>query len=106
MHRAKSATAPTSNYDQGPVAVALGDLATLLERNDDAERHYGSALELSQRLRSPFLVARCEIQWSKMLVKRGDSGDLSRARDMLVDARQIGDRCQLGYFEDQARALL
>ncbi|HEX6245100.1 MAG TPA: hypothetical protein VFZ61_29465, partial [Polyangiales bacterium] len=44
----------------GPSSRALGDLALLLGRPQDAVRHYDAAIAFCERLRAPALVARCQ----------------------------------------------
>ena len=78
----------------GAVARFLGMLAAELSRWDEAEIHFTTALEINERLRlRPFAAHTCH-EWAKMLLKRGDPADLTRARDLndqaLDAAREIG----------------
>lgn len=58
-YAALNAVGPAFNYE-GAVAYYLGLLAELLERRDDAARHFEQAEVLNRTLRMPLLVARCQ----------------------------------------------
>ncbi|HLN17692.1 MAG TPA: AAA family ATPase [Acidimicrobiales bacterium] len=90
----------------GPVALALGNISTLCRRYDDAEEHYHEALDLSRNLRSPFWVARTQIEWSNMLFRRKAFGDEVRARQMVGSALDIADTYGLGGIRARADNLL
>jgi class 3 adenylate cyclase len=61
---------------QGPTALHLGTLATLLTRYEDAARDFAEAHELSQKLGSPYWIARTEIAWALMCRMAGsDAAD-------------------------------
>jgi hypothetical protein len=51
----------------GAVADALGRLAVVLGRPDDAEAHFREAVEVHGRLGAPFLLARTELALSTLL---------------------------------------
>jgi hypothetical protein len=40
-------------------------------------------------MRAPFFLARTWLEWSALLLERGAQGDAERAREMLVDVREI-----------------
>jgi hypothetical protein len=54
----------------------------LLDRPDDANRHFADAIKQSQSLISPVWTARGQLDWAGSLLARGEP---SRARE-LVDA--------------------
>jgi ATP/maltotriose-dependent transcriptional regulator MalT len=78
----------------GAVSHYLGLLATLLERWDDGERHFEHALALNERLGLRPCAAHTRQAWADMLVKRGDTAGLDRARELnalaMTAAREIG----------------
>ena len=63
-----------------PVALALGGLASVLGRYEEAEAHFVEATELTGRGRMKFFAARTQLEWGRMLAARRDRGDLDRAR--------------------------
>jgi tetratricopeptide (TPR) repeat protein len=69
-----------------PVAVALGGLASVLGRYDQAVAHFTEATELSGRGGLKFFAARTQLEWGRMLAVRGGPGDLDRARTLLEQA--------------------
>jgi tetratricopeptide (TPR) repeat protein len=75
---------PIVNY--GAVALYLAMLATVLRRFDDAEVRFAQAMDIHQRLRAPFWVARTEVEWARMCATRGTEGDHRRATDLLEQA--------------------
>jgi DNA-binding CsgD family transcriptional regulator len=78
----------------GAVSRFLGMLATLLGRWNDAERHFEHALALNERMGLRPFVAHTQHAWADTLVKRGDTSDIDRARELnaqaLAAAREIG----------------
>ena len=76
----------------GAVAEHLGVLATVLELYDEADGHFGHALQTYEGLSAPFFVAMTELEWGRMLLVRRAAGDLTRARTMLSSARGTAQR--------------
>jgi class 3 adenylate cyclase/tetratricopeptide (TPR) repeat protein len=76
----------------GPIDWALGVLATMLERYEEAEKRLASAAELERRLGAPLFVARTRVSWAEALIARGRRADLERARPMLEDAEDRARR--------------
>ncbi len=90
---------PTSGASALPcVAHALGRLATVLGRHEDAEAHFAEALVVHQRLRAPFFIAETELAWGRLLA--GSRPDRSMA--LLVDAAELATR--YGYRRVQRLA--
>jgi tetratricopeptide (TPR) repeat protein len=73
----------------GPIANHLGALATLLERWEDAERHFGTALALAERMRALPWQAEVRHQWGVMHLRRGVRGDHECAGQLLDEAEAI-----------------
>jgi class 3 adenylate cyclase len=69
-----------------PVALALGGLASVLGRYTEAEAHLVEATELSGRGQMTFFAARTQLEWGRMLMVRGGSGDRDLARTRLMEA--------------------
>jgi hypothetical protein len=72
----------------------LGLLATLMDRFDDAERHFAAALDMNARLRARPALALTQRDYAAMLMRRNGPGDRERARELLdaalATAREIG----------------
>lgn len=71
---------------RGAVDRHLGLMATLLERWDDAERHFAAAQRLHEQLRSRSYQAITDVDLAEMLVRRGRFGDVDRAMSLLGQA--------------------
>ena len=88
------------------IAHVLGELATLLERYDDAEAHFAHAEQIAEHLQAPFHLARAHLDWGRMLLKRRAEGDVERAVDLLGRARDLAGRYGCAGVEREAIALL
>jgi DNA-binding SARP family transcriptional activator len=71
----------------GSVARNLGVLAALMGNWDDAESHFEAGLEMNERFGAPPWHARTQVDFSRMLLARIESGDRERSLDMLRAAR-------------------
>jgi tetratricopeptide (TPR) repeat protein len=78
----------------GSVARALGVLATTLRRFDDAERHFGLAIQIERRMRARPWLAHAQHELAAALLERGGDGDGGTARALIDDAvtgyRELG----------------
>ena len=76
---------------RGSVARDLGLLATLLERFDDAERHFEDALEVNKAIGARPWLAHTQEDYGRLLVERGDE---ERGRSLVEEAlatyRELG----------------
>jgi class 3 adenylate cyclase len=84
----------------------LGLLATALQRWEDAERHFGRAAAVHERLGARAYLARTWLEWARMLAARRRLEDGERIRELLLltlaRARELG----LTNVERRAVALL
>jgi eukaryotic-like serine/threonine-protein kinase len=87
----------------GPVALRLGMLATTLERWDDAERHFATALERCRDLGARAVSARVLYEHARMLVARGD--EEARASAVLDEAAGLCDELGMPGVRDRVEAL-
>ena len=87
----------------GPVALRLGMLATTLERWDEAERHFATALERCSDLGARAASARVLYEHAKMLVARGD--DEVRAVALLDEAAGLCDELGMPGVRERVDAL-
>jgi hypothetical protein len=70
----------------GSVARSLGILATMLEDWASAEAHFVVALERNRRLRARPWIARTQLDYARMLCRRDQPGDPSKAHALLDEA--------------------
>jgi tetratricopeptide (TPR) repeat protein len=93
----------------GSVSRALGLLATVLGRLEDAERHFEYALEMNRRMGARPWVAHTQHDLAKMLVGRDAAGDREAAVELLRDAESTCAALQMvalgGKVEDLVRVL-
>jgi DNA polymerase III delta prime subunit len=79
----------------GPVALRLATLAALLERWDDAERHFEAALARCDLLGARAVRARVLLDYGRALLARSRQGDAERAARLLEDARRLAEDLDL-----------
>jgi class 3 adenylate cyclase len=76
------------------VSHVLAQLASLLERWEQAERHFEAALALCEKLHARPRAAHVRCDWAAMLMARGGPGDRERALSLanaaLAEAQQLG----------------
>jgi hypothetical protein len=85
----------TGIVDFGAVAQYLGQLAVVLSHIDAAVIHFAEALEIHQRLRAPFHIARTKLEWGRLLLDR----DRKRATALLGEAHQLATQYGCGRVE-------
>ncbi len=86
----------------GDVDHALGRLAALLGRYDDAERHLLASAERYQRAEAPIWLARAAVDEAAVRLERGAPGDAEHARPLLELA--MGEGRRLGAMNVTRRA--
>jgi hypothetical protein len=75
----------------GPVALRLGKLAAMLERWEDADRHFARALDCCEHLCARAIRARVLLEHASALAARGEGGDRERIAAMLEEAASLCD---------------
>ncbi len=87
-------TGTRASWAYVPAATTAGIAAAAALRFDEAEQHFGAALELADNL--PMVIAQPETRrWHAwMLLQRDEPGDRERVRDLLTEAiakyRELG----------------
>jgi class 3 adenylate cyclase len=93
-HRAAVAVGGPAAACLGPVSHHLAQLAALLGRWEDAERHFAAALEHCEKLEARPVAAHVRCDWAAMLAARLAPGDRERALSLanaaLAGAQQLG----------------
>lgn len=85
----------------GATARLLGCLASALDRYDDAEAHFAVALELHERIRSPYWIACTQLDLRDVLVRHDRPDAAARARRLDHRAGEIA--LERGYRGLSAR---
>jgi tetratricopeptide (TPR) repeat protein len=79
---------------RGAISGLLGELASVLSRYEEAERHFETALETNMKMRARIFVAHVQHGYARMLVARDGPGDRVKAEELsaiaLTAAREIG----------------
>ena len=103
-HAQVSCVGPTCN---GPVALYLAMLATVLGAYADAEGHFREALEMGRKLEAPYWTARTQAGVpARMLQQRIGQDDQQRAQTMLATALDTAGKYRLADLEQRAQSLL
>jgi eukaryotic-like serine/threonine-protein kinase len=89
----------------GPVALRLAMLATMLERWEEAEAHFVTALDRCELLGARAFRARVLLEYARALLARSHEGDVERAGALLEDARRLGEDLDLKGVLRRAAAL-
>jgi len=76
----------------GSIPSVLGELATTLERYEQAENHFAVAAEIEERFGAPLFLARTRTGWARALIARGRPEDRERAQRMLEQSEETAER--------------
>jgi tetratricopeptide (TPR) repeat protein len=91
------------NSVYGSFAMYCGGLAAVLERWDEAERHFTAAVAMNERIGARPWIVRTHRAWAAMLLDRNAAGDAERARDLIAtgraEAETLGMARELVRFE-------
>jgi tetratricopeptide (TPR) repeat protein len=90
----------------GPMARALGILASTISRWSEAEAHFQTALEVSERIGALPSVAWTLDSYARMLVARGGVRDLARAVELARRANEISSRLGMEGLSRQTWSLI
>jgi len=90
----------------GSVSHHLGLLATTLDRYDEADARFRAAAETHSRIGAPTWLARTELEWARLLLRRDGPGDRDRARQLLGRALDTAHQLDLATVARRAGRLL
>jgi hypothetical protein len=90
----------------GSVARAVGELATLLERYDEAEQHFEEALRSNEAQGFHAWIAWTRLNYGDMLLRRNGPGDRERATSLLQHAYDFAKQSGMGKVERDSAELL
>jgi class 3 adenylate cyclase len=88
------------------VSYFLGLLAAALSQWEVAGDHFSAAEAIHGRIGAPIWLARTRLEWTHMLLRRGQRGDAERARELLGQALATARELGLDSVERRAVALL
>jgi hypothetical protein len=89
----------------GMVDHALMRLSAVCGRNEQADAHAEAALALCARLGAKPFAARVRCDWALLLLERGGSDAVPRARELVQAAQQSADALGLGQLGVRCREL-
>jgi hypothetical protein len=90
----------------GAISRYLGMLSTILEKWDDAARHFEDALAMNTRMEAWTWLAHTQFQYAKMLLVRARPIDRERAFALLDAALTSTRRLGMRALEERASAML
>jgi tetratricopeptide (TPR) repeat protein len=90
-----------ANSTNGPASYYLGLLATRLGRPDDAIGHLTDAIGLAEKIGALPALAHSLVALSAALTGRAGPGDIDRAADLIVRARDLADRLGLTRLQQR-----
>jgi class 3 adenylate cyclase len=89
----------------GAASRYVGNLAALMGRWDEAEKHYQEAMELNARLGAPPWVAMTLYNFADMLLARDEPGDREKALALLTQALDTAQEMGMKALVERALAL-
>jgi class 3 adenylate cyclase len=90
----------------GLVSHALGGLATVLGRYDEADFYFSQSSATSARMKAKFFAAITDLLWGCMLGQRQAEGDTEKARALLAKAHNAAVANGYGNVERRAAAAI
>lgn len=93
------------NFSWGACDRYLGQMATLLGRHDDAERHFEDAHRLHEQLGAPGWLAHGRLDQARMLLRRGGPEDRRRAVELARQAEEAYRSLGMTVHAERAAAL-
>jgi eukaryotic-like serine/threonine-protein kinase len=89
----------------GSASRYLGNLAALMQRYDDAQRHYEAAISMNAKIGARGWLAHSQHEYAAMLIERGKDEDRARALELNDQALASAELLGLTALQEQARAL-
>jgi DNA-binding SARP family transcriptional activator len=90
----------------GSVAHHLGQLAHVMGRLDDADRHFAQAAAAYERMGAVNFLARTRLSWGRLLFDSGEPGDLDRATQLVEQAHVAAAGAGMASIERRCRELV
>jgi hypothetical protein len=96
----RNALTPQATFE-GPVTRSLGALATTIGEWEHAAAHFADARVAAERIGSPVVLLRLDMDEARMLMRRAGPGDAERAAQLLAEAHALAT--ELGVAPGGAR---
>jgi tetratricopeptide (TPR) repeat protein len=93
------------SYWWRPVSWPLGLLAASLGRLDEAVQRFEAAAATEQRIGAPTWLARTELDWARVLLRRSRPGDIEQAGELLNQSLRTARELGLAKIERDVVAL-
>jgi hypothetical protein len=74
----------------GPTKMMLGHLALMTKRRDEAALRFAQAVEVAREVKSPPMLAQCELAWAEMLATENCEAASEHARVAFEQASAVG----------------
>ena len=88
------------------VAHHLGLLAATLGRHDEADRRFGEAVAVHERIGASHLAARTRLEWASVLLTRSQPADTEKAEALAESALTAYQSLGITTWARQAEAML
>jgi len=92
-------------YTYGSVAYALGKLAAVMEKFDEAEAHFEAAIAANRKIRAAVWTAHAEFELGALLLTRGKEADRETAQGLIEAARRASQSLGLVRLGNKLAAL-
>jgi class 3 adenylate cyclase/tetratricopeptide (TPR) repeat protein len=92
-------------HTYGSVAFALGRLAGLIGRFDEAKAHFETGLTANTRIRATAPLAHTECELAKLLLTRAEGDDAERAGALIASARRTTEALNLVRIKQKLERL-
>ena len=90
----------------GATSRFLGQLATTQSSWSNAEMHFNHALDLNERMNATPWLVHTRFQYARMLLRRGNSDDISRANELIDEALIMGQKLGMHSLIDRIKSSL
>jgi tetratricopeptide (TPR) repeat protein len=88
--------------EHGPVALSMGLLFAVLNSPDKATECFAQALQMADKMASPYSLARTQVEWAVMLLEQGNRDE---AQTRLLQAADIARKHGFRGLETRTDAL-
>jgi class 3 adenylate cyclase len=88
-----------------PISRILGLLAATLGRHETADEHFNAAFDMCDRLQSPPLKARTELDYAEALHARADTRNSARVRELVSSSLKTAEELGMNGLVERALKL-
>ena len=97
---------PGGTLSHGSVSQQLGSLASLMERYDQAERHFEDALAMNTRMGHQPGLVKTRVEYAAMLMRRAGPGDWPRAAELARTAEAHAESLGFRPWVERASGII